>query len=276
MNSSPMSNVSKTNLLLALFACIIVGIVLCIWPVDRSLKSRKNILLINTTPNDVGKIKIPVGSVVSVSLFAGASSEMSVDSLVKLCDFISTKYDLFDGFIILHGKDTIPYSAASLFFCYENNKKPIVFSAFSQEDANLAYKKVQEEAGVSYIIDGRIGFVSHPYTPYNPSLQTNYKPLSNSVSVAMRLVHPNMELKLPETQLLILVSYGSGEVPKGLTASMAEFIKKGGYICIVGNEKKQSGLLYSPWPPEVTFVKLLWILSTYGKQELGEIQKRLA
>jgi L-asparaginase len=41
---------------------------------------------------------------------------------------IEENYDLYDGFVILHGTDTMSYSASALSFMLENLKKPVIFT----------------------------------------------------------------------------------------------------------------------------------------------------
>ena len=41
---------------------------------------------------------------------------------------IRDNYDLYDGFVILHGTDTMAYTAAALSYLIQNNRKPIVIT----------------------------------------------------------------------------------------------------------------------------------------------------
>ena len=45
-----------------------------------------------------------------------------------LCQIILDKYDQYSGFVILHGTDTMAYSAAALSFMLNNLTKPVVFT----------------------------------------------------------------------------------------------------------------------------------------------------
>ncbi len=56
------------------------------------------------------------------------SSNMNTDKWVKLATLIDENYDQFDGFVILHGSDTMSYSASALSFMLENVGKPVVFT----------------------------------------------------------------------------------------------------------------------------------------------------
>ena len=64
-----------------------------------------------------------------------ASIEKPIDSSnvnpavwMELLEILKKNYDHFDGFVILHGSDTMAYTASALSFLIENNKKPIIFT----------------------------------------------------------------------------------------------------------------------------------------------------
>lgn len=56
------------------------------------------------------------------------SSNMNPEKWVKMAEIIEEFYYEFDGFVILHGSDTMSYSASALSFMMENLAKPIVFT----------------------------------------------------------------------------------------------------------------------------------------------------
>lgn len=56
------------------------------------------------------------------------SSNMNPAAWVKIAEMIEANYDTFDGFVILHGSDTMSYSASALSFMLENLDKPVVFT----------------------------------------------------------------------------------------------------------------------------------------------------
>lgn len=56
------------------------------------------------------------------------SSDISPDSWVQMTDIIVDCYDRYDGFVVLHGTDTMSYSASALSFALENLSKPVVFT----------------------------------------------------------------------------------------------------------------------------------------------------
>ena len=56
------------------------------------------------------------------------SSEIEPDSWIKLVHIIADNYDLFDGFVVLHGTDTMAYTASALSFMLENLNKPVILT----------------------------------------------------------------------------------------------------------------------------------------------------
>ncbi|VDD79356.1 unnamed protein product [Mesocestoides corti] len=56
------------------------------------------------------------------------SSNCSIDVWINLAQDIERFYDDFDGFVIIHGTDTLPYAASALSFIFENLAKPVVIT----------------------------------------------------------------------------------------------------------------------------------------------------
>lgn len=56
------------------------------------------------------------------------SSNIDPDMWIKMAETIEENYDDFDGFVVLHGTDTMAYSASALSFMLENLSKPVVFT----------------------------------------------------------------------------------------------------------------------------------------------------
>ncbi len=54
------------------------------------------------------------------------SSDMNPSDWQRIADDIATNYDKYDGFIILHGTDTMAYTSSALSFMLENLSKPVI------------------------------------------------------------------------------------------------------------------------------------------------------
>lgn len=56
------------------------------------------------------------------------SSNMNPGHWVRIAQIIEERFEKYDGFVILHGSDTMSYSASALSFMFENLTKPIIFT----------------------------------------------------------------------------------------------------------------------------------------------------
>ena len=56
------------------------------------------------------------------------SSDVEPGLWVSLVNLIESRYDEYDGFVILHGTDTMAYSASALSFMIEGLTKPVIFT----------------------------------------------------------------------------------------------------------------------------------------------------
>lgn len=56
------------------------------------------------------------------------SSEMGPESWEKIVRIIADNYHSYDGFVVLHGTDTMAYTASALSFMLENLNKPVILT----------------------------------------------------------------------------------------------------------------------------------------------------
>ncbi|MBR5183007.1 MAG: asparaginase [Bacteroidales bacterium] len=56
------------------------------------------------------------------------SSDMQPEFWVRLARMIQENYSKYDGFVVLHGTDTMSYTASALSFMFENLAKPVVLT----------------------------------------------------------------------------------------------------------------------------------------------------
>lgn len=56
------------------------------------------------------------------------SSNMDAEGWIKIASIIEENFQKFDGFVVLHGSDTMSYSASAMSFMLENLTKPVVFT----------------------------------------------------------------------------------------------------------------------------------------------------
>ncbi|MFO8234265.1 MAG: type I asparaginase [Bacteroidales bacterium] len=56
------------------------------------------------------------------------SSDVTPEFWIKLAEIIQANYENYDGFIILHGTDTMAYTASALSFILKNLQKPVILT----------------------------------------------------------------------------------------------------------------------------------------------------
>jgi L-asparaginase len=56
------------------------------------------------------------------------SSDMQPKTWVEIAEIVFRNYKTYDGFVILHGSDTMAYTASALSFMFSNLSKPIILT----------------------------------------------------------------------------------------------------------------------------------------------------
>ncbi|WP_262494965.1 MULTISPECIES: asparaginase [Arenibacter] len=56
------------------------------------------------------------------------SSDMNIGHWVNIATIIKDNYDVYDGFVVLHGSDTMSYTSSALSYMLENLQKPVIFT----------------------------------------------------------------------------------------------------------------------------------------------------
>ncbi|UYQ93191.1 type I asparaginase [Chitinophaga horti] len=84
------------------------------------------------------------------------SSDMSPDVWVELAGIIEDRYDRYDGFVILHGSDTMAFTASALSFMLENLSKPVILTG-----SQLPIGKIRTDAKENIITAMEIAATRH-------------------------------------------------------------------------------------------------------------------
>lgn len=150
------------------------------------------------------------------------SSNMNPAKWVKIATIIEDKYVDFDGFVVLHGSDTMSYSASALSFMLENLTKPVIFTG-----SQLPIGDLRTDAKENLITAIQIASLQHKHKPvvqevclyfeyklyrgnrttkinaehFNAFTSPNYQPLVES-GVHLKI---NAEGLLPKTTKKLLV-----------------------------------------------------------------------
>ena len=94
-------------------------------PMDGTLKPFDFSQIMEEVP-ELNKFDVKIDSYTFSPLIDSSDVEPSL--WVSLAEIIRDKYEEYDGFVILHGTDTMAYSASTLSFMLEGLTKPVVFT----------------------------------------------------------------------------------------------------------------------------------------------------
>ncbi len=83
------------------------------------------------------------------------SSNMEPGIWVRIARIIESRYDSYDGFVILHGSDTMAYTASALSFMLENLSKPVVLTG-----SQLPIGKIRTDGKENFITSVEIAAAS--------------------------------------------------------------------------------------------------------------------
>jgi L-asparaginase len=93
------------------------------------------------SPNDAIYQEIPelssIAHIDTVCPFFEDSSNVTPTHWTKLIQCVLHHYEKYDGFVILHGTDTMAYTASALSFQLRNLTKPVIFTGSQVPMANL-------------------------------------------------------------------------------------------------------------------------------------------
>lgn len=200
------------------------------------------------------------------------STNMTPRHWERLARRIHERYDEFDGFVIIHGTDTLGYAAASLSCLIQNSRKPIVFTGSMKpmtEENSDAPQNLRDAVtfaadvrafGVRvmfgrWIYHGRDVFKQNSDLPEPFESSSNIeterftqsgdlqfdKKFSGETRFYKRLsddvfhvkLIPGQGLCVPQnTKALILESYGTGGIPGYLLPSVKKLAETGVYVII--------------------------------------------
>lgn len=92
------------------------------------------------------------------------STNMRPECWVKIAEHIIKNYDIYDGFVITHGTDTLAYTAAALSYMLQNLGKPVVITGAQRPIA------AKETDGINNLVDAirfSLENVGGVYTVFN-------------------------------------------------------------------------------------------------------------
>lgn len=214
-------------------------------------------------------MEIPV-EIHTEQLFNLDSTNMTSRHWERLARLIRARYDEFDGFVILHGTDTMAYAAASLSCLIRNPRKPIVFTGsmlpMSSEGSDaprnlrdaLTFAADERAFGVNVVFSGYIydgqdvskmdsgslepffsmnkeeceGYWNNGQLVFNRQRHSETRFYERlSDDVFLFKLIPGQTLCVPNgIRALILESYGAGGIPDYLVEDVSKLADSGVYI----------------------------------------------
>lgn len=78
-----------------------------------------------------------IAEVTSISLFLEDSSNLNPNHWKMIAHSIHENYSSYDGFVILHGTDTMAYTATALSFAFQNLSKPVILTGSQVPLSNI-------------------------------------------------------------------------------------------------------------------------------------------
>jgi L-asparaginase len=93
------------------------------------------------------------------------SSNMSPAFWIELAKVIEMNYEIFDCFVVLHGTDTMAYTASALSFMLENLNKPVILTG-----SQLPIGRVRTDGRENFINSIEIAAASEQDTPLVPEV----------------------------------------------------------------------------------------------------------
>lgn len=71
---------------------------------------------------------------------------MTFDDWIRIGKDIRQSYYQYDGFVVLHGTDTLAYTASALSFMFENLGKPVILTGAQVRN----YLRCEIDLGIGY------------------------------------------------------------------------------------------------------------------------------
>lgn len=93
------------------------------------------------------------------------SSNMNPGVWEELANIIQKNYESYDGFVVLHGSDTMAYSASALSFMLENLNKPVIFTG-----SQLPLGELRTDGRENFIAAIEIAAAKEDETPLVPEV----------------------------------------------------------------------------------------------------------
>lgn len=221
------------------------------------------------------------------------SSDVEPHLWRQLAEMIRDNYASYDGFVILHGTDTMAYSASALSFMFENLSKPVIFTGSQlpigrprtdgRENliAAIEIAAAAGEDGLAMVPEVCICFNSRLYrgnrstkvnaTGFEAFRSPNYPPLATA-GINIEYNHPFIRRVEPSNELIINTSLDTRvsilKVHPGITEQVVRDILLGdGSRAVIIETYGSGNAISKDW-----FIKILREADRRGKILLNVTQ----
>ena len=169
------------------------------------------------------------------------STNISPIIWVKLVETIRENYNSYDGFLILHGTDTMAYTAAALSYMIQKSPKPIVITGaqiifngkiiLGTRARKTHSKSLQAFSSINYpylaIIQGsRIIQFIHQNKDTTPLFYTKLNSNIGIFKLVPGMSEGVLDYMLSKNDAIIIESYGVGGIPSKPNYSYYDIMKK--------------------------------------------------
>ncbi|MBU2553624.1 MAG: asparaginase [Bacteroidetes bacterium] len=113
------------------------------------------------------------------------SSNMKPEVWIEIASIIGKNYEQYDGFVVLHGSDTMAYTASAVSFLLENLNKPVIFTG-----SQLPLGVLRTDGRENFITAIEIAASTEDETPLVPEVCIYFE---NSLMRANRTTKYNAE-----------------------------------------------------------------------------------
>ncbi|KKF93629.1 L-asparaginase [Ceratocystis platani] len=218
------------------------------------------------------------------------SSSISAEGWGEIAQTIKDNYHLYDGFVILHGTDSLAYSASALSFI-TTKSSATNYNAFE----SLNCEPLAKINGLG--VDVNWGLIQRPKRIAEFQITKSMDTANVTLLWVFPGIRPEMVdsvLRTPGLRGLILASFGMGNAPHGIDGSFTRVIREGVErgIVIVNVSQCPSGFVSPVYGPgtqlgragvifgldltiEAALTKLSYLLAIPGITS-AEVSKRMA
>ena len=197
------------------------------------------------------------------------STNIRYEQWNDIADAIASNYDAYDGFVVLHGTDTLAYSSAALSFMLEGLDKPVIFTG-----SQIPLCEVRSDGRNNLITSMMIaadGIVREVSLYFGDSLLRGTRAIKYSADGIMAFTSPNC----PElAKAGIHIEYSGAIANSRKAAGQLKVVKM--KECRIGVIKIVPGIQFDIYAPIMYEQLDALVLEAFGKGNVPEYDPALS